>query len=288
MDFKKVAKRITFLPRRLWRTMVPPKNSDRKYGIAIVAIAKNEREYIEEWVKYHKLIGVEKIFLYNNGSTDDTTKILKPYIKSDYITLIDFPGTGKQLPAYNDALKKYAYLCKYMAFIDVDEFLYVYDHKSLYNVIEEIMAKDLNAGGVAVNWRMFGSSGYISKPEGGVLENFLWRAKEQGKGNACIKTIVCPQYVFEYAHPHYPTYIFGKYSIDETGKRVDNWYNPTDELHLIRINHYFTKSKEEWIKRRSMGTVLNEKDKRTLDEFYQHDNNDIYDDSMLYYVRLMD
>ena len=146
------------------------------------------------------------------------------------------------------------------------------------------------AGGIVVNWRMFGSSGLQEKPtQGGVLDNFLYRAKEDGKGNNCIKTIVNPRRVFKYEHVHFPTYLKGFYSVDENGKKVEGWSNKIYEIKKIRINHYFTKSKEEWIIRRSMGKA-DYKDRsqiRTLDEFMEHDNNDIYDDGMLFYVDKM-
>ena len=47
-------------------------NRNIKDKLAIVAIAKNESDYIREWVAYHKVIGVERIYLYDNDSTDGT------------------------------------------------------------------------------------------------------------------------------------------------------------------------------------------------------------------------
>lgn len=130
---------------------------------------------------------------------------------------------------------------------------------------------------------------YNKTIRGGVLDNYLYRAKDNGPGNGCIKTIVNPRRVYKYQHCHFPTYLYGTYSVDEHGKRVDAWCNMDCELHKLRLNHYFTKSKEEWIKRRSLGKA-DSKDLnniRTIDEFVQHDNNDIYDDEMLYYVQKM-
>lgn len=279
----------------LFRYMLHTKsyNCNRfEYDIVIVAIIKNEGKYIEEWVKYHKCIGIDKIYLYDNGSTDSTQDVLAPYISSGYIKLIDFPGVGRQLDAYNNALKQFGDKCKYMAFIDADEFILLEDHNlNLIKVLDEIVGMNKHSGGVAVNWRMFGSSGYISKPpHGGVLDNFLYRAKDNGKGNGCIKSIVMPKFVVKYQHAHYPTYIFGKFNVDENGKIVKGWRNEIGKTKIIRINHYFTKSKQEWIERRSLGKADSknpEKSKRTLQEFYDYDNNDIYDDSMLYYVDLM-
>ncbi|MCE2136196.1 hypothetical protein GRC92_02335, partial [Streptococcus thermophilus] len=62
--------------------------------------------------------------LYDNDSSDNTREILEKYIRAGYVYLIPYPGVAKQLPAYNDALAKHRYDCRYIAFIDVDEFLY--------------------------------------------------------------------------------------------------------------------------------------------------------------------
>ena len=37
-----------------------------KYSVSIVAIAKNEGIYFKEWIEYHKLIGIEHFYIYNN------------------------------------------------------------------------------------------------------------------------------------------------------------------------------------------------------------------------------
>ncbi len=42
---------------------------------------KNEGAYIKERIEYHKIVGVERFYLYDNGSTDETKKVLEPYIK---------------------------------------------------------------------------------------------------------------------------------------------------------------------------------------------------------------
>lgn len=48
-----------------------------KHEIAIVAIAKNEGLYLKEWIEYHKLVGVTKIYFYDNESEDNTKKNIK-------------------------------------------------------------------------------------------------------------------------------------------------------------------------------------------------------------------
>ena len=43
-----------------------------KYYFSICAIFKDESLSIKEWIEYHKLIGVEHFYLYNNNSTDSS------------------------------------------------------------------------------------------------------------------------------------------------------------------------------------------------------------------------
>ena len=39
--------------------------------LAVCAIYRNEAPYLREWIEFHRLVGVERFFLYNNESTDD-------------------------------------------------------------------------------------------------------------------------------------------------------------------------------------------------------------------------
>lgn len=170
---KKIKNKMEYLRLRIGRVIASlvhkEQNADTDADtLSIVAIIKNEAAYIEEWVRYHLIIGVDYFFLYDNGSTDNTIDLLKKYIEFGVVTLTEFPGQGMQLPAYNDALKRFGSRTKYMAFIDADEFLYSCDKtKSVKQQVEEIFSLYPNVGGLAVNWRMFGSSGHVSKPEGG-------------------------------------------------------------------------------------------------------------------------
>lgn len=51
----------------------------RKY-LSICAIFRNEADYLKEWIEFHRLVGVEHFFLYNNFSEDAYLSILGDYI----------------------------------------------------------------------------------------------------------------------------------------------------------------------------------------------------------------
>lgn len=127
---------------------------------------------------------------------------------------------------------------------------------------------------------MYGSSGYEKRPSGGVVENFLYRAEVGGKGTEHIKSIVDPKKTLKFITPHSAVYRRGYKCYSLNGNEVWGATNNFSEYGDIRLNHYFTNSLEEWIKRRSYGMASVE-DKRSIDEFYAYDNNDVYDASAL-------
>src|SRR5262245_60313739 len=47
--------------------------------IAIAAIFCNEADYLKEWIEFHLMVGFDKLFLYNNNSSDNFLPILRPY-----------------------------------------------------------------------------------------------------------------------------------------------------------------------------------------------------------------
>lgn len=265
-------------------------NKKYEYELVFAGIAKNEGAYIEEWIAYHRIAGVERFVIYDNGSTDDMRERLQPYIDSGIVEYFYFPGRAKQLDAYYDALKRYQKRTRLMGFIDLDEFVVSsVSEGKLVPTILDILKKDTNAAGVAINWYVYGSSGHKTKPAGLVIENYLYRAYRDNEINRCIKTIGNPRlmkgYIFD---PHAPTYFYGYYSINECGKRVEGPWNeyPNNSYDKIRINHYYCKSEEEGKVKFERGLATHEQEiKNDWGKYQQYDRNDVYDDIILGYAK---
>ena len=105
----------------------------RKYQfyLTLCAIAKNEGRYLKEWIEYHKMLGVEKFFIYDNESSDNTREILQPYIDSNLVEYRYFPGKKMQLKAYANCVKKHKHHTRYMGFLDIDEFIVLINPKTI-------------------------------------------------------------------------------------------------------------------------------------------------------------
>lgn len=257
-----------------------------KYELAMVSISKNEGPYIQEWIEFHKLVGFTKFYFYDNESDDDTLDVLKPYIDSGLVEYTLIKGKGRQLDAYNDAIVKHKDECRWMAFLDMDEYLMpTKPFEKIYNVVSELISKaGKGAAGIGVNWCIYGSSHLNKKPEGLITENFIYRGTEKDWGNYHIKTICNPRLVKNYISPHYPIYKLGGYNInDSDGKRLWGWFCHDVKWQNLRINHYYCKSKEQYIQKisRGFGDRVGEYD---MKQFNDYDPNDVKDESMLVYV----
>ena len=65
------ALRALRLRRQMRNTRVAP-----RHYLAVCAIAKNEGAYFAEWIEWHLSQGVEKFYIYDNESTDNTREVL--------------------------------------------------------------------------------------------------------------------------------------------------------------------------------------------------------------------
>ena len=126
--------------------------TEKKYTLSICAIFRNEARYLKEWIEYHRLVGVDHFYLYNNKSMDYYRRVLDPYIKTGIVTLINWPdhleeweevveayrwALSTQVPAYEHAIKlKAATESKWLVFVEIDEFLVPFEKSTLVEQLE--------------------------------------------------------------------------------------------------------------------------------------------------------
>ncbi len=245
--------------------------NNQNVKLSVCAIMKDEASYLEEWLEFHKIIGVEKFYLYNNNSTDNTLEIIQPYIESGEVICHDWPFRPGQMGAYEHCLQSYGKESEWMAFIDLDEFLFPSEEDDLKIILDDF--KDYPA--VVVNWLTFGSSGHLKKPEGLQIENFTKRAKTDFANNYHVKSIVRPDQTLKPRNPHYCQYIEGS-AVTENKQPVPDSFSKTVSVKRLRINHYTTRSKEEFDNKTKRGRA-DTAQARNPGLFKAQDRNDIED-----------
>ena len=258
------------------------------YDLAVVAIMKNEGHYLKEWLDYHLAAGVEHFYLYDNDSTDNQAEVAKPYIAAGLVDYIFAPGKIMQPVAYNDAVKRLKFQCRYMAFIDGDEFIFPKSNRSIVEVVDEILSGNPNAAGLAINWQCFGSNGQVKADYSkGVLERFTRRAQSDwapdGLGNSHVKTIANPRMINSIYYPHFANHFIDRHAVNENGKLVPSAFNTPVTSEKIVVNHYHVKSREEFALKMKRGRADHTVSTYNDAEFDFHDRNEIFDDGILKY-----
>lgn len=224
-----------------------------QHELSIVALLKNEAQYLEEWLNYHLVAGVDHFYLYDNESSDNTREVLEPYIDAEIVDHFSVSGELMQIPVYNDAVRRFKFATRYMAFLDCNEFIFPKTNQSIVEVVDEILAQDSQMNALVANWQVFGLKDLEKlDPEKGVLENFTRRAprnwfvppaeKVQPAGNIFVKTIANPRFIRAVVNPHFAFYFDGKAAVNSAGKHVPYWgCEPITDK--IVINRYYRHSK---------------------------------------------
>jgi hypothetical protein len=254
----------------------------KHHHLSICAIVKNEYDYLLEWIAYHQVVGTDHFLIYNNSEKDDdgTTKLLNRLKKLRCIEVVPWPDKPKwvvrnqaynrpQVPAYLDGLKRLRRKSDWVAFIDVDEFIVPMKEPDLPSTLKLYQ----QFGGVGANWLMFGFSGEKTKKNLPVCSRFTRAAAMGCPNHRHVKCIVKPELVRAIG-VHRPVLKEGLL-VDERGNEITNASGIHDNISydVIRINHYYTKSHEEWLEKVNRGRA-DHAEKKTEHGVSEADFND--------------
>lgn len=243
------------------------------FYLAVCAIAKNEGPYFREWIEWHRAKGVEKFYIYDNDSTDSAKSVLAPYIESGLVDYTFFPGYRRQLAAYDDCLAKHRMEARWIAFIDLDEFIVPVKDRT----IPDFLSRFDNFPAVEINWLVYGSGGARKKVPGTMMERFKHHSRPDHPLNRHVKSIVNPRLVFTMTGCHEAARISGQ-AADSHGCPIKkNFRERLPQQDVIRINHYAVRSYEEFLEKQNRGRASGTQRTVKSEYFSMYDLNDIYD-----------
>lgn len=243
-----------------------------RHYLAVCAIAKNEAPYFAEWIEWHCSQGVEKFYIYDNDSTDNTREVLEPYIASGLVEYTPIHGQCRQLDAYDDCLERHRLDARWIAVIDLDELIVPLRHASIPDFLRPLE----RFSSVEVNWLVYGSSGARTRLPGTMMERFRRHSLPGHRLNTHVKSIVDPRRVCCMTGCHEAARIAGR-SADSHGEPLTRGFRDREpQQDVIRINHYAVKSYEEFLAKRARGRARIAT-QRDLSYFDRYDLNDLED-----------
>ncbi|CAF0930050.1 unnamed protein product [Didymodactylos carnosus] len=213
---------------------------EKKYYLCAATQILNQSLYLEDWLVYHKKLGIEYFFLYDNDSKDNTTSIAQSPTVNTYVQMLYWPWIDSQPQAFVHAKVLADTQCDWTLFFDVDEYVFVKKCLAL-NCLSKLLRRyyDKKLAQICFKRKIFGSSGHIRRPTNGtVADNYIHRSDTQhifeGRGKCAVKT--------SNAKLHTTIYEF---------LIQREYYSMTLQPSVALINHYKLKSWEDFMEKYS-------------------------------------
>ncbi|MEX1294966.1 MAG: glycosyltransferase family 92 protein [Candidatus Limnocylindrales bacterium] len=244
-------------PRRPTRATPPnvigkgPLLSTPGLQLGVVVIIRNEAPYLDEWLAYHRALGVDHFFIYDNGSTDELHEVIEPWVNHGLVTLVHWPLPGGQIDAYSHALRFYGPSVAWLAFFDVDEFVV----PLVDDDIPSVLARFADAADLRIPRVDFGFSGHREPPDALTIEAYTQVADVFGRDPSKpprVKSVVQPKSISAVGI-HTATVADDPRGPD--GKRVPQRTVGRACWEFVQLNHYYTRSFEEFEAKRFRGSA---------------------------------
>ena len=219
-----------------------------RYLLVFATNFKQENPYIQEWLEYHLLVGAEHFYLYDQDGGDEGRELLEPYEKAGVVTRhpwTHYDGTRYDGPtrfyqvnknhlAFSHCATNYRNVADWMMKIDVDEFLYPPAGENSLNPYLNLLDKK-RVKGIRIPRYNFGDNGHLTRPAGLVTEAYTYRESgySDHKDMANCRFLGNNRFCHSAHRWHY--------RLLKPGKLIEE-----KDANGIRVNHYYTKSFEEY------------------------------------------
>lgn len=254
-----------------------------KYYLSLCCIIKDER-YLEEFIVYYNVLGVEHFYIYDNESSNPISERLnKPYF-NNLCTILKINGRLQQFNSYNDCIINFGKETEWLIVVDGDEYIFPKNHWSIRDFLNEYN----DAQAIGINWKLFGTSFHNNKQDGFLVDKYKYCENNQNKH---IKTIFKPAFAHSFHNPHYLTIHDPSKYIDPKKNIISGPFNEHFTIDIIQINHYHWKSKEEQHEKNKRGYPdhlgsYNVPDDSVIHQFANHIIDNSLPDKYLEHIKL--
>ncbi|KAM0891110.1 hypothetical protein ACQ4PT_026617 [Festuca glaucescens] len=167
--------------------------AQEKKLICACTMVRDVAKFLREWVVYHAAVGVDRFYLYDNGSEDDLADQVHHLNEAGYdVSTVAWPWTKAQEAGFSHGASVHRDSCDWMAFIDVDEFIFSPqwnqsenpDKSMLRSVVSSV---EPDIGQVSLGCADFGPSGQTLNPKEGVTQGYTCRRRTHERHKSLLR-----------------------------------------------------------------------------------------------------
>lgn len=244
-----------------------------KKKIALVCIAKDEDDYLQEWIDYHLKLGFDDIHIFQNDWVFKNVIPNKNVFFHEWNVPTIKNGApiwerNRQAMCYTHFARKYYQEYEWAAFFDVDEFLVLKDYTDVKPFIENYKNHDC----LIINWALFGDNGHktFDINNSSVIKRFTKRwNRPHTEGYYCFKSICkLHENMVHNVHWNDGYWIDTNFNIGNENKNYNVCYDKA------QLNHYFTKTYPEWLRKISKSRCDDEPLPKEIFDLANHNDVD--------------
>ena len=219
--------------------------------VAVCAIGRLENRYAVEWVEHYNSLGVDKIYIYDNNRVEDgelLSDVLQPYIEAGFVEIT--PWMARQKQAYEDCYNRHNLEYSWIGFFDFDELVWIQEGRKVSDLLSGFDYADV----LVMNWRTMTDNELLHYEAKPMRERFTEGTDEDFQMNRHVKSFVHTGIKgISFNDPHCPN--APKLTVVNVhGISVKQMPIQDQVIHdIARVDHYDTKTAEEWIDKNRRG-----------------------------------
>lgn len=223
--------------------------------LTLAATLRNAERYVQEWLCFHKVVGVEKFVVMLHKCDDGTEDRIKELSFSSDIHvhhITDKRNIATQMGTYQWIVRNYWRTTEWMLFIDYDEYFY----PTIEDDLKPILQQYEDFSGVAAFWHHFGHNNHFRRPEGLRMEIYTARRKSEYEVNRGVKSAVRPREILAMMSPHLQMTI--RETVTEKREPILGTYfdvkSGKPSWDVLRCDHHYTGCARDYLEKAERGS----------------------------------
>lgn len=262
-NFRRIRSKVTHSGKT--EAVVPQKASQApRFRLCMMTQIKPFADMIPDWVDYHRRIGVDKVFIFDNGAEENLKAM---YQGRGDVEVVYWPWQASQTQAFAYLLIASRARCEWVLFSDVDEYVmfgigdgdkFKHDTAPFRKFLTVVERKHFPQ--YRFLYLIMGNSGYMRRPKKPVAEAYTHRKEPQTKENG--KSICYTDYDWIGSQIHTCK---SNHGLSTMWREETRQMFPQDENDIPSLVHYQFRGFEENVLknqagRQTMATVLKSKE----------------------------
>ena len=252
--------RVTDINNQIIENEIQEEKNINNTKVCLCTPAKNENRYIREFVEHYEKYGVDKIFLYDNNDIEGEKfdEILSDYIEKDFVEVRDWRGKAKALmQMMNDCYQTNYQIYDWLIFYELDEYIHLSNYTNVKPFLNLPRFKHCEV--IYLNLICHTDNNLIDYDNRSLAERFPRTVPKYKKGGYRleIKSILrghIPN--IEITNNHLlSTDLHNCNGYGNKNRYYYKTYSNQNDYKNYYIDHYYSKSTEEFIEKLNKGDV---------------------------------